>query len=66
MMCRVHYVGDHRQLISDLTVLENLLSHDGFSSINWTMVIDEALRVPELFPTLRVLVDENRRPGYGR
>lgn len=28
-----------------------------------TMVIDEAQRMPELFPTLRVLVDENRRPG---
>ena len=28
-----------------------------------TIVIDEAQRIPELFPTLRVLVDENRRPG---
>ena len=28
-----------------------------------TIVIDEAQRMPELFPTLRVLVDENRRPG---
>lgn len=28
-----------------------------------TVVIDEAQRLPELFPTLRVLVDENRRPG---
>ncbi len=28
-----------------------------------TMVIDEAQRMPELFPMLRVLVDENRRPG---
>ncbi len=28
-----------------------------------TMVIDEAQRMPDLFPTLRVLVDENRRPG---
>ena len=28
-----------------------------------TIVIDEAQRVPELFPALRVLVDENRRPG---
>ncbi len=28
-----------------------------------TIVIDEAQRMPELLPTLRVLVDENRRPG---
>ena len=28
-----------------------------------TIVIDEAQRMPELFPSLRVLVDENRRPG---
>ncbi|WP_419846551.1 ATP-binding protein [Candidatus Poriferisocius sp.] len=28
-----------------------------------TVVIDEAQRLPELFPTLRVLVDESRRPG---
>ena len=28
-----------------------------------TIVIDEAQRMPDLFPTLRVLVDENRRPG---
>ena len=28
-----------------------------------TMVIDEAQRMPDLFPTLRVLVDENRSPG---
>ena len=28
-----------------------------------TIVIDEAQRLPELFPTLRVLVDEDRRPG---
>ena len=28
-----------------------------------TIVIDEAQRMPELFPTLRVLVDENRRLG---
>lgn len=28
-----------------------------------TMVIAEAQRMPELFPALRVLVDENRRPG---
>jgi len=28
-----------------------------------TIVIDEAQRKPDLFPTLRVLVDENRRPG---
>lgn len=28
-----------------------------------TIVIDEAQRAPELFPTLRVLIDENRRPG---
>ena len=28
-----------------------------------TIVIDEAQRMPQLFPTLRVLVDENRRPG---
>ena len=28
-----------------------------------TVVIDEAQRLPDLFPTLRVLVDENRRPG---
>ncbi|MCE2529433.1 MAG: ATP-binding protein [Acidimicrobiia bacterium] len=28
-----------------------------------TIVIDEAQRSPGLFPTLRVLVDENRRPG---
>ncbi|MXW61414.1 MAG: ATP-binding protein [Acidimicrobiaceae bacterium] len=28
-----------------------------------TIVIDEAQRMPELFPTLRVLVDEGRRPG---
>lgn len=28
-----------------------------------TIVIDEAQRVPGLFPTLRVLVDEDRRPG---
>ena len=28
-----------------------------------TIVIDEAQRMPELFPALRVLVDENRRPG---
>ncbi|MCY4279094.1 MAG: ATP-binding protein [Acidimicrobiaceae bacterium] len=28
-----------------------------------TIVIDEAQRLPELFASLRVLVDENRRPG---
>lgn len=28
-----------------------------------TIVIDEAQRVPDLFPVLRVLVDEDRRPG---
>jgi uncharacterized protein len=28
-----------------------------------TVVIDEAQRSPELFPVLRVLVDEDRRPG---
>ena len=28
-----------------------------------TLVIDEAQRMPDLFPMLRVLVDENRRPG---
>ncbi len=28
-----------------------------------TIIIDEAQRMPELFPTLRVLVDENRRNG---
>ena len=28
-----------------------------------TIVIDEAQRSPELFPALRVLVDEDRRPG---
>jgi len=28
-----------------------------------SIVIDEAQRMPELFPVLRVLVDENRRPG---
>ncbi len=28
-----------------------------------TIVIDEAQRMPELFKSLRVLVDENRRPG---
>ncbi|MCY4423605.1 MAG: ATP-binding protein [Acidimicrobiaceae bacterium] len=28
-----------------------------------TIVIDEAQRMPGLFPTLRVLVDEDRRPG---
>ena len=28
-----------------------------------TIVIDEAQRAPDLFPALRVLVDENRRPG---
>ncbi len=28
-----------------------------------TTVIDEAQLMPDLFPTLRVLVDENRRPG---
>ena len=28
-----------------------------------TIVIDEAQRMPELFTSLRVLVDENRRPG---
>ena len=28
-----------------------------------TIVVDEAQRAPELFPTLRVLVDEGRRPG---
>ena len=28
-----------------------------------TIVIDEAQHKPDLFPTLRVLVDENRRPG---
>lgn len=28
-----------------------------------TIVVDEAQRMPELFPALRVLVDENRRPG---
>lgn len=28
-----------------------------------TIVIDEAQRAPDLFPTLRVLIDENRRPG---
>lgn len=28
-----------------------------------TLVIDEAQRMPELFESLRVLVDENRRPG---
>ncbi len=28
-----------------------------------TIVVDEAQRMPDLFPTLRVLVDENRRPG---
>ena len=27
------------------------------------VVIDEAQRMPELFPVLRVLIDENRRPG---
>lgn len=28
-----------------------------------TIVIDEAQQMPELFPSLRVLVDEDRRPG---
>ena len=28
-----------------------------------TIVVDEAQRMPDLFPILRVLVDENRRPG---
>ena len=28
-----------------------------------TIVIDEAQRMPDLFPILRVLVDKNRRPG---
>ncbi|MXX64885.1 MAG: ATP-binding protein [Acidimicrobiia bacterium] len=28
-----------------------------------TIVIDEAQHMPDLFPVLRVLVDENRRPG---
>lgn len=28
-----------------------------------TIVIDEAQRMPDLFPILRVLVDQNRRPG---
>jgi len=27
------------------------------------VVIDEAQRMPELFPVLRMLIDENRRPG---
>lgn len=31
--------------------------------IGETVVIDEAQRMPDLFPTLRVLVDEGRRPG---
>ncbi len=33
------------------------------SGVRETVVIDEAQRLPELFPTLRVLVDEDRRPG---
>lgn len=33
------------------------------SGLHGTVVIDEAQRVPELFPILRVLVDEDRRPG---
>src|SRR5687767_4262743 len=28
-----------------------------------TVVLDEAQRQPELFPVLRVVVDEDRRPG---
>lgn len=28
-----------------------------------TVIIDEAQRVPDLFPVLRVLIDEDRRPG---
>ncbi len=33
------------------------------SSLQGTVVIDEAQRSPELFPILRVLVDADRRPG---
>lgn len=33
------------------------------SPLRGTVVIDEAQRVPDLFPVLRVLIDEDRRPG---
>lgn len=34
-----------------------------FEGLPGTIVIDEAQRMPELFPILRVLIDQDRRPG---
>lgn len=55
--------GNHFDLEDprDLARLGDLtLSLPGFST---TVVIDEVQRRPDLFPILRVLVDEDRRPG---
>ena len=48
---------DHRDLAR---LVEPMLA---LRDVGETIVIDEAQRMPELFPALRVLVDENRRPG---
>lgn len=56
---RAHYFDlenprDRARLADPLLALESL---DG------TVVIDEAQRMPELFPVLRVLIDQDRRAG---
>lgn len=45
---------DQARLADPMLALEGLAG---------TVVIDEAQRMPELFPTLRVLIDQDRRPG---
>ena len=45
---------DQARLADPMLALEGLAG---------TVVIDEAQRMPELFPMLRVLIDQDRRPG---
>lgn len=56
---RSHYFDledprDQARLADPMLALERLQG---------TVVIDEAQRMPNLFPTLRVLIDQDRRPG---
>ncbi|WP_084125335.1 ATP-binding protein [Demequina sp. NBRC 110054] len=56
---RSHYFDledprDQARLTDPILALERL---------SGTVVIDEAQRMPDLFPTLRVLIDQDRRPG---
>jgi predicted AAA+ superfamily ATPase len=61
-------VNDARRLIEQLTdngqlSLESVTFLRGRSLHSQIVVIDEAQRLPDLFPVLRVLIDADRRPG---